>query len=286
MSKQLICTTCGYTGSAKKEVKGNILIEIILWLFFIIPGLIYSVWRLSNKRLICPKCKNTTMIPQDTPQGKKLQSEQPQKSTEELKQEELGQANNVHNRKVLWILFFIFFGLPITIALFSGDSENKKTSSGNNVEQTQPVNNSLKTESVKYEELESYEKSGKTWGNIIIPENTSQEDLITLAKYLHKQYPKNYFHIFDDEAKFEEFMNWDINYGKVIDTDGKTKTIDKCTDITYCRNLIKQEKYAYPLPKEWSDTHEIAIINEIFNSKYKSMKWVLSTPMGTKISDL
>ena len=72
MVKQFVCTACGYIGSPKKIVKGSILIEIVLWLFFIIPGLIYSTWRLTTKYDACPKCKNATMIPVDTPKGQEL----------------------------------------------------------------------------------------------------------------------------------------------------------------------------------------------------------------------
>jgi len=75
MAKQSICTTCGYVGKSKKITKGNILIEIILWLFFIIPGLIYSIWRLSTRYTACPSCMGQNMIPVDSPVGQKLMAE-------------------------------------------------------------------------------------------------------------------------------------------------------------------------------------------------------------------
>lgn len=75
MSKELICANCGFKGTPKKVTKENILIEIILWLFFIIPGLIYSIWRLTTKYKACPKCGATNMVPIDSPIGKKLLKE-------------------------------------------------------------------------------------------------------------------------------------------------------------------------------------------------------------------
>ncbi len=78
MAKQYVCTNCGYTGAPKKITKGSILIEIILWLFLIVPGLIYSIWRLTTKYDACPKCKNPTMIPVDSPKGQKLVEEHKQ----------------------------------------------------------------------------------------------------------------------------------------------------------------------------------------------------------------
>jgi len=72
MSEDLICTTCGYVGYPKKITKGSFLIELILWCFFFIPGLIYSIWRISSRYKACPECKSATMIPVNTPVGQKL----------------------------------------------------------------------------------------------------------------------------------------------------------------------------------------------------------------------
>jgi len=70
--KQYVCTSCGYIGEPKKIIKGNFLTEIVLWLLAILPGVIYTVWRLSTRADVCPKCQNSTMIPVDTPKGREL----------------------------------------------------------------------------------------------------------------------------------------------------------------------------------------------------------------------
>jgi len=67
-----ICTTCGHIGLPDRITKGSFLIELALWLFFIVPGLIYSMWRLTTKHYACPKCGNASMIPSDTPRGVEL----------------------------------------------------------------------------------------------------------------------------------------------------------------------------------------------------------------------
>jgi len=75
MAKQMFCTACGHEGSAKKETPGSFLIEVILWLAFLVPGIVYSVWRITNKYFVCSKCKNKSVIPSDSPmalQHKKL----------------------------------------------------------------------------------------------------------------------------------------------------------------------------------------------------------------------
>jgi len=72
---EYICANCGYKGRPKTLTKGSFSIEIVLWLFFIIPGLIYSLWRLTSRYKACPKCKMTNMVPISTPRGQKLLKE-------------------------------------------------------------------------------------------------------------------------------------------------------------------------------------------------------------------
>lgn len=73
--EKCICTNCGYQGKPVTMTRGGIGTEIILWLLFIIPGLLYSIWRMSTKYTACPKCKKQTMIPIDSLMGKKILSE-------------------------------------------------------------------------------------------------------------------------------------------------------------------------------------------------------------------
>lgn len=68
----IVCQNCGTRGEPKTITKGNIAIEIILWLCLIIPGLIYSVWRLTTRQPACPACGQTSMIGITTPKGRQL----------------------------------------------------------------------------------------------------------------------------------------------------------------------------------------------------------------------
>jgi hypothetical protein len=52
-------------------MKGSILTELFLWLFFLIPGLIYSIWRHSSVVDGCSKCGSPAVIPLDSPFAKK-----------------------------------------------------------------------------------------------------------------------------------------------------------------------------------------------------------------------
>lgn len=55
------CTSCNtYLPRAGK--KGNGWIELVLYLFYIFPGIIYSIWRRVGNSNVCPKCKSTSVI--------------------------------------------------------------------------------------------------------------------------------------------------------------------------------------------------------------------------------
>ena len=49
--------------------------EVVLWLFLIIPGLIYSVWRLVSRQSVCPACLSSHILPLDSPKAKSALAE-------------------------------------------------------------------------------------------------------------------------------------------------------------------------------------------------------------------
>jgi hypothetical protein len=70
----MICPNCGTQGKPKTYTRGSILIEIVLWICFIIPGLIYSLWRLSSRQKVCATCKQPSMIPLNSPRAQEILS--------------------------------------------------------------------------------------------------------------------------------------------------------------------------------------------------------------------
>lgn len=48
------------------------MIEVILWLMFLVPGIIYSIWRLTSRHRACAMCGGTGLIPVDSPVGQRL----------------------------------------------------------------------------------------------------------------------------------------------------------------------------------------------------------------------
>jgi hypothetical protein len=61
------CPHCGTVAIPHFRKDGSAAIEVLLWLFFLVPGIIYTIWRNSTKRVVCPKCDRTGTIPLDSP---------------------------------------------------------------------------------------------------------------------------------------------------------------------------------------------------------------------------
>jgi hypothetical protein len=69
---QKICTRCGTIGWPKRYTPGSFAIELLLFLFFIIPGVIYGVWRLTARKWVCAACLADALVPIDSPTGRAL----------------------------------------------------------------------------------------------------------------------------------------------------------------------------------------------------------------------
>lgn len=67
----LYCPSCGTTSDGTTHTRGSIFIELALWLCFLLPGLVYSVWRLSSRQQVCPCCRNPGLIPITSPKARK-----------------------------------------------------------------------------------------------------------------------------------------------------------------------------------------------------------------------
>ena len=70
VEEQKYCPNCGMVGVPQFRKSGSTGVEVLLWLFMLLPGIIYSIWRASTKRWVCPKCEQTGMIPLDSPKAK------------------------------------------------------------------------------------------------------------------------------------------------------------------------------------------------------------------------
>jgi DNA-directed RNA polymerase subunit RPC12/RpoP len=59
---ELYCNSC-HNITRLPQMKGNGWIELVLYLCYFIPGVIYSIWRRSGEPNVCPLCKAAGLIP-------------------------------------------------------------------------------------------------------------------------------------------------------------------------------------------------------------------------------
>lgn len=74
----VVCTRCLSTGSPKSITPGSIWLELLLWLLFLIPGVIYSVWRITARYKGCLACGAREIIPLASPAAQRLLGNAPQ----------------------------------------------------------------------------------------------------------------------------------------------------------------------------------------------------------------
>jgi hypothetical protein len=46
------------------------LIELVLWLCFAVPGLVYSLWRINSRHQACSACGSRALVPTTSPVAK------------------------------------------------------------------------------------------------------------------------------------------------------------------------------------------------------------------------
>lgn len=66
-----ICLHCETPCAPDYEKPGNLFFEIILWCMFLLPGVLYTYWRVDSAKPVCPSCRGAT-VPVDSPRGKRL----------------------------------------------------------------------------------------------------------------------------------------------------------------------------------------------------------------------
>ena len=66
---ECICTHCHTRVTPEVHTPGSAGLELLAWIVFLVPGLLYSLWRRNARTLICPVCKAPNPIPLASPAG-------------------------------------------------------------------------------------------------------------------------------------------------------------------------------------------------------------------------
>lgn len=70
-----VCRSCStYVSIPGKEMPGSLVLEIFLWFLYIIPGVLYTMWRRSegNAVKVCSACGSHEFTPVASPEGRSL----------------------------------------------------------------------------------------------------------------------------------------------------------------------------------------------------------------------
>lgn len=77
----VVCKNCGHQGSPERKLKGHFLITLILLLCYIIPGIIYIIWRRSGVRDTCRQCGSSDIVDTSTAMGRAVMHNMPTPET-------------------------------------------------------------------------------------------------------------------------------------------------------------------------------------------------------------
>lgn len=62
------CIACGSVAEPRVREPGSCLIEIVLWALFVVPGLIYTLWRWTTpNQFECRACASRSTVPLSSP---------------------------------------------------------------------------------------------------------------------------------------------------------------------------------------------------------------------------
>ena len=65
----MYCPHCGTIGTPSLRRKGSGAMQIVLLLFFVVPGILYWMWRQTARPEVCPTCRQPGLIPADSPRA-------------------------------------------------------------------------------------------------------------------------------------------------------------------------------------------------------------------------
>jgi len=79
VSEPMVCKDCHFCGYPQIALKGKLVFEILLWCCYLVPGLLYTIWRRTNKVKVCEKCQGSNLIPANSPLGQQIIKEHEKK---------------------------------------------------------------------------------------------------------------------------------------------------------------------------------------------------------------
>lgn len=67
-----VCTVCQHVGQPKLVLKGSAWVAFFLLLLWLVPGIIYIIWAITNRRKCCEMCSSVNIVPANSVTGRRL----------------------------------------------------------------------------------------------------------------------------------------------------------------------------------------------------------------------
>ena len=77
MAEPMLCIQCGAVTTPKQVTPGTWMITVVLLLFFVVPGIIYMLWRHSSSYAACRNCGAKNLVPVTSPFAQDLVATRP-----------------------------------------------------------------------------------------------------------------------------------------------------------------------------------------------------------------
>jgi hypothetical protein len=68
----VVCKACEMTGTPRSITPGSMGMEVLLWLCFLLPGMLYSTYRISKRYKGCAHCGSADIVPIESPAGQNI----------------------------------------------------------------------------------------------------------------------------------------------------------------------------------------------------------------------
>lgn len=73
---EMYCPQCGMVGTPASAAKGSWIVQLVLLACLIVPGLIYWAWRFGPRQQICAHCRQSGLIPANSPRALEMRKRQ------------------------------------------------------------------------------------------------------------------------------------------------------------------------------------------------------------------
>lgn len=68
----MVCLRCEQVRKARRKTPGTLALEVLLWLFFLVPGLFYTLWRAANRFDVCAACGSEDLVPANSAAARRV----------------------------------------------------------------------------------------------------------------------------------------------------------------------------------------------------------------------